>query len=249
MSSYFGYLALVGLFTLTWTTDFGRKGYSKRSTEEWVLDGTSLLIHFVVIPLLQIGFVFPIFSILLPSFRNSLSVGWVEALGAILLIDYCWYWNHRLFHARTRFWSLHKVHHAPTRLGFQVSSRNSVWSPLCMVYFWLIPLVLYLAEDPAPFLYLAGLALFINFWGHTHLDIPDGRFRKFSAQFLIQPMDHHWHHSTEKPNCNFGTVFNFWDRIHGTWYAPGGLPKSLGFELDIPTWKKLLFPSEGKSSG
>ena len=123
------------------------------------------------------------------------------------------------------------------------SQRNSVWSFPFMVYFWVTPLVLYLAKDPAPFLTLAGCCVLINFWGHTRLGFgANSRIERVLSWAIIQPEDHFWHHSVENSYCNFATVFNFWDKLHGTWQRTGAMPEKLGFDSDMPLWRKIFFP-------
>lgn len=239
--------ALFLLFALSLATPLGRNALFRRKGDDWALDASSLAVHFFAIPALQLVIAFPFYSWLIPNLKGQLDLGWGLAIALNALIDYGWYWNHRLFHARTWFWNLHAVHHAPDQLDLLMSPRNSVWSPLFMVYFWFIPLFLYLAANPIPFLGAAGFSLIVNFWGHTALDFPPGSLpQRILNQFLIQPKDHHWHHSAENPHCNFGTVYNFWDRMHGTWQASDRAPTRLGFDLKLPTWKKIFYPVGGE---
>lgn len=208
-----------------------------------MIDGLSLFNHFIVIPAVHVALILPLLHHLIPNFKGSVNLSWPWALVANMVVDYGWYWNHRLFHARTKLWSLHAVHHEPESLDMFKTSRNTFWSPFLMVYFWLIPLFIFLAKDPAPFLWIAGAALLVNFWGHTHFNLPKGSFaRKVAATFLIQPKDHYWHHSSEQPYCNFATVFNFWDKIHGTWYESAEVPEKLGFKLDYSLLRKAFLP-------
>ncbi len=111
------------------------------------------------------------------------------------------------------------------------------------VYFWLIPLFIFIAKDPFPFLFVTGFSLVINFWGHTHFNLPkDSSVRKLASLFLIQPKDHYWHHSSDQTYCNFGTVYNFWDRFHHTWYSSEEVPQRLGFRLSYSLSRKIFLP-------
>ncbi|MGZ3698342.1 MAG: sterol desaturase family protein, partial [Bdellovibrionota bacterium] len=214
-----------------------------RTRDAWILDGFSLVCYFLLLPAAQVALVYKVYAVLLPALHGSLSIGWGFALLLIFAMDYVWYWNHRLFHARTPLWNLHAVHHEAKALDVLASQRNSLLSFPFMIYFWLPPLLIYCAKDPAPLLTLSGFAALINFWGHTHLDLPENSWaRKFASLAIIQPQDHFWHHSAENSNCNFATLFNFWDKLHGTWHQPGIAPKALGFELRAPLWRKILIP-------
>lgn len=220
-----------------------RKIILSRRREDWILDACSLLVHFAVIPMAQVAIVYSLLSSGFPELRGSIDMNWGLALLANVLIDYGWYWNHRLLHAHTPLWALHEVHHAPQSLDAFASQRNSLWSPLFMLYFWVYPVVIYLSDNPSPFLIVSGVGLVVNFWGHTSLNFPRGsRIRRFLSLAIVQPEDHFWHHSVENGYCNFATIYNFWDKIHGTWYQPEEMPKHLGFELRLPVWRKVLFP-------
>jgi alkylglycerol monooxygenase len=241
----FSHLAILGLVAFTFLHRESRTIAFQRTFEDWILDILSLLNHFLLLPLIQGSLVYWLYSSAIPHLKGSLEMGWITALGASMLIDYAWYWNHRAFHAQTKFWNLHAVHHAPKELDVFASSRNSLISPIFMVYMWIIPLVIFLAKDPVPFLTFSGISLIINFWGHTHFNTPRNSFLQRSMSFIfIQPEDHFWHHSTDNSYCNFGTVFNFWDKIHGTWNQPKRAPSQLGFDHDLPLWRKLFFPWE-----
>lgn len=237
------YVSLALLLAVSFVLPNERKNLTSRSLSDWLIDGGSLITHFLVLPIAQVFIVYRLYAFILPEFKGTVSLGWVAAIGANMVVDYAWYWNHRLFHAQGPLWNLHAVHHEPKKLDILASSRNTLWSPMVMVYFWLQPLAIFLAQDPAPFLTVAGVGLLINFWGHTNLNLPrNSVLRKIASTFLIQPEDHFWHHSAQNTYCNFATVFNFWDKLHGTWHQPHQAPGKLGFELKLPTWKKLSFP-------
>jgi len=181
MPIYFGYLIIFAIAFATLGLRKERSIALTRGFDDWVVDFTSLGMHFVIIPILQTLTVFK----LLDAFA----------------------------------------------------------SPLFMVYFWLIPIVLYFAADPIPFLSFSMFGLVVNFWGHTSFTFKQGSFMSRGlALFLVQPEDHFWHHSAENPRCNYGTVLNFWDRIHGTWHRPERAPSALGFNLDMSLVRKLFFP-------
>ncbi len=231
------------LFGLVLATGLSASRFARRDQENWLVDALSLTNHFALIPALQALAVYPLLSFLLPQAKGSLDFGWVGALGFNLLIDYAWYWNHRILHSKNWLWNLHAVHHSAEDLDVLASSRNALVTPLFMVYFWLIPVAIYLLRDPAPFLLVSGISLLINFWGHTRLNLPRGSVaRRILSLAIIQPEDHFWHHSADHPHCNFGTVFNFWDRFHSTWHQPGYAPTKLGFHVNRPLWLKTLLP-------
>lgn len=239
------HLLLLGLLALSVLHVLDRRQLLARGREDWAIDAIAQGSHFLLIPFVQAAVVYPLLALTAPGLKSSLEIGWPAAIVANMLIDYGWYWNHRLFHAQTPLWRLHSVHHESERLDILATPRNSLVSPFLMVYFWLQPVAVFLARDPAPFLTVAGFGLLVNFWGHTQLNLRRGSLlRRCLSTFLIQPEDHYWHHSAEgNTYCNFATVFNFWDRLHGTWHQPDIAPARLGFPLvDQPFWRRLVLP-------
>lgn len=237
-------LVFVGaLATLTLAVPGLRRGALQRRPEDWIIEGASLLMHFWILPAVQVLFVYQLYRLLIPSWEGGLALpAWTGVL-FYPVIDYAWYWNHRLFHSQTRWWNLHAVHHSAKHLDVFATARNSLGSHFLMVYFWFLSLGAFLLRDVTIFLGVATLGAMVNFWGHTSFGpTPGTRVYKILSYFLITPHDHYWHHSTERANCNFGTVFNVWDRIHGTWFSPNHEPKSLGNDLSLSLGRQLFFP-------
>lgn len=226
---------LFSLLVFTLISSKSNKDFLKRTKSDWVLDVASLMMHSFVLPLLNGLILYKLLEFILPEFRGSINFGWTGAIIFHMLLDYGWYWNHRLFHGDTFLWNFHKVHHAPENLDILKTPRNSILSHFMMLYWWCIGAATYVALDPACIIFIGSVSLMINFWGHSPFDFP--KDRKIGSLFLlifITPRDHHWHHSSENSRCNFATVFTFWDRIHGTLHRTGDFPKKYGF----PTKKK-----------
>lgn len=243
METHLFYYLIALLVLMSVLSKFGLQVLRRRQAADWVLDCISLANHFFILPMLQMAVVFPLLNLVIPHLKGTVTIGWGLAIVFNMIIDYGWYWNHRVFHARTRLWSLHAVHHEPQELDVFKTPRNTFWSPVLMVYFWFIPLFIFIAVDPLPFLFVAGVSLVINFWGHTHFNFPENSLpRKFASLFLIQPKDHYWHHSSTQTYCNFATVYNFWDRLHGTWHASEETPQKLGFKLNYSLTRKIFLP-------
>lgn len=240
--NYF-YLLLGVLLIASVVSKSDRFVMKNKKPEDWLIDLFSQLMHFFIIPALQVALVFPLYSFLFPSLKSSVEINWLGAILFNMFVDYTWYWNHRALHARTKFWNLHALHHEPSHLDIFATPKNSFLSPFFMSYFWLLPFAIYISLDPAPLIAVASFSLFINFWGHTQLNFnPQSKIKKFLSVFLIQPEDHFWHHSNDCTSCNFGTVFNFWDKIHGTWHRPNYMPLKLGFKMSMPSWRKVFWP-------
>ena len=61
--------------------------------------------------------------------RGAVEVpSWLAFVISFVVIDYAYYWNHRLLHGA--LWRWHAVHHTASRLDVVVTSRNTLWTPL-----------------------------------------------------------------------------------------------------------------------
>ena len=116
-----------------------------------------------------------------------------------------YYWNHRILHTR-KMWPIHVVHHTAQQMDVITTSRNSVWSSLFIIYLWGNGVVVYLLDDPMPYLAAVTITAVLDLWRHSPIH-PTGFLEHFLGMFLILPKDHAWHHSRDQHNINFGANF------------------------------------------
>ena len=138
-------------------------------------------------------------------------------LPALLLVDLCYYVEHRCAHRLGPLWMLyHAVHHSSPEYtvatAYRVSFANQFIAPL-----FYLPCVLAGFEP----LVVAGLQVFtIHYqaWVHTRAI---GSLPLLDA-FLNTPGNHRMHHDIAMPasGVNFGGIFVIWDRLFGTYAAP-----------------------------
>jgi sterol desaturase/sphingolipid hydroxylase (fatty acid hydroxylase superfamily) len=238
------FYALLAILVLTALTASGRKAFAAGNGESWALELVGLFMHQIGFRIISGLFVFKLFSLCVPGWRHGVEVGWLQAAGLTLVVHYLAYWDHRLLHSETPLWNVHQVHHSAAKEMNPLSSfRQTIWAPMFEPFFWAIPFVIYIAKDPSRYMAIESVILVHVFWAHSGLNLPrDSWLRRVLSLVIIQPEDHAWHHSTERANCNFASFFCIWDKLHGTWYKPGRLPESLGVRVELPLWKKLLFP-------
>jgi sterol desaturase/sphingolipid hydroxylase (fatty acid hydroxylase superfamily) len=151
---------------------------------------------------------------------------------AIMLADFVIYWIHRAQHGLGPLWQTHQWHHSVEQLywfsGFRVSFLhtfiyNIPEAAIPILVFNLSPLEISIAYC---------IAILIQFWEHTNLNIDIGPLR----YLFITPAYHRVHHSVAHNRRNFGATFSLWDRIFGTYCdpakvradAPLGLGESYG---------------------
>ncbi len=142
-------------------------------------------------------------------------------VGAILLTDLVYYFQHRLSHTNRYLWFFHEVHHSSKYFNFTTSFRLH-WLGKALAPVFFAPLVL-LGFAPEQVGLFFILNLFYQFILHTQLvgKIP------LVEGILNTPSAHRVHHARNKDyfNKNFGGILMLWDRLFGTYQAEFEAPK------------------------
>lgn len=221
-----------------------RAALAAQDAAAWILDLSGLAIQGMLIPLLQAAVVGGLLYVLLPSYSGIVSVpGWTAFLLNFVLIDYLYYWNHRLLHARG-FWALHQVHHSARHMNVLIASRNTIWTSFFIVYLWGNGLALFLLKDSSTYLIASALSCGLDLWRHSGFGPRRGAFMdRLLSLFLVTPFQHACHHGGgETVDTNFGANLNLWDKLHGTFAHPQALPETLGLETGLTLGRSLFFP-------
>lgn len=149
-------------------------------------------------------------------------------LGAILL-DFFYYWFHRLQHAVPFLWAFHSVHHANRSLN-AVSCYHHALEDVLRIPFFMLPMALAFQVDTPQ---LVLLSSFVTAWGFfNHLD---SSFNLAWARPLFADNHYHRvHHSLAREHfdTNFAGIFSGWDRLFGTQVMPPANAATLPVGLD-----------------
>jgi sterol desaturase/sphingolipid hydroxylase (fatty acid hydroxylase superfamily) len=228
-----------------WTISdkFGRTQLKLKSHEDWLLDGIGLTIQGILIPFLQATLVYWLYHHLLPNHQAFLKLSpLLSFIVSFVLVDYLYYWNHRLLHSRL-FWQVHQIHHTVTQMDVLGTSRNTIWTSLLIVYLWIHPLFLYLLADQTGYLLGVSLTSALDLWRHSRLIISDNSWLyRFLSPWLILPQYHAWHHCNENFHYNYGANLKIWDKLHKTDHESKEIPSSIGISTSLTFSRKLLFP-------
>lgn len=157
---------------------------------------------------------------------------WLQAVQIYLLVDFCAYWTHRLFH-RGRWWPFHAVHHSSEELDWLGSLRVHPVNDLVNKLAQVTP-VLLLGYNPLVTLSTAPILTFYALLLHANVNWDFGPLRSVIAT----PVFHRWHHSREREawDKNFAGLFPFWDLLFGTYYMPKGrYPENFGICEPMPS--------------
>src|SRR4029079_11179551 len=83
-------------------------------------------------------------------------------LAAVVVVDFLYYWWHRLSHEVNLLWAAHVVHHTSEDYNLAVALRQSVTTPFTSFPFF-APLAL-LGVGPLPFATASALSTLYQFW-------------------------------------------------------------------------------------
>lgn len=174
---------------------------------------TTLLSHFVIMPLVATKW---------SNFVSGCGSDAVSIFGywvALLAIgDFDYYWLHRILHHANLYW-MHKEHHTFThKTGILATNAISVLDGFIssLLGFLVVPLLL-LPGAPMESIGLYIIMLLAH-GNHIHSSSPDA----WDFYPFTHPTEHAVHHRYGGANsCNFGGISMFWDKLFGTYRAPG----------------------------
>jgi sterol desaturase/sphingolipid hydroxylase (fatty acid hydroxylase superfamily) len=238
----FGIFVLLLVLTLADPNRFAR--FKAKSWQDWCLDSLGLSTQGLLIPLVQGAVIVQIYRYLLPTYQASIEIPPLWGfLISFVLVDYIYYWNHRLLHTGW-FWPIHQVHHTVSQMDVLATSRNTLWSSFLIAYLWIHALFVYLLQDATFYLVGVSLTYALDLWRHSEIDEPNW-LRPWVQSWLILPRDHAWHHATTALPVYFGGNLKIWDRFHNTqqFSLPTGLrPIQLGIEIPLTLIQRLIWP-------
>lgn len=129
-----------------------------------------------------------------------------------ILIDFQFYWLHRLEHFCRLFWAAHITHHSAEHMNFTVGFRASLLRPLYDFMFF-VPVVL-IGFKPLDIFLLYSVAQIWAVFQHTEIV----RNLGFLELIFVTPSHHRVHHASNQKyiDKNMGMVLIIWDRLFGT---------------------------------
>ncbi|MDX1961324.1 MAG: sterol desaturase family protein [Leptospiraceae bacterium] len=138
-----------------------------------------------------------------------------------ILVDFFYYWYHRLSHEVNILWAGHVVHHQSEDYNLIVALRQT---SLGSIFSWIFYLPLaWLGFSPWIYLACYQLNLIYQFWVHTK---SIGKLPAFIEYIFLTPSHHRVHHGVnpEYIDRNHAGVFVIFDRIFGTFEEEKAVP-------------------------
>jgi sterol desaturase/sphingolipid hydroxylase (fatty acid hydroxylase superfamily) len=138
-----------------------------------------------------------------------LAAQWIFTLFAW---DFCFYWMHRLHHKYPLLWAVHVVHHEGEHFSLSLGIRNSWYSSLTSLPFF-IPMAI-LGVSTEQFVLMGAFHYFVQFYNHNRIVNKSG----WLEYFIVTPSHHRVHHgcNPEYRDKNCGGTFAMWDMWFGT---------------------------------
>ena len=149
----------------------------------------------------------------LETIRMDSATAW---LGLYLLVEFAYYWHHRLTHRVRWFWATHSVHHSSNQLMLASAVRLGWTGRLGGAIAFFTPLV-WIGYPPQAVFGLLAAGLFYQFWIHA-----DWLPRLGPLEWVFNTPTHHRVHHASNPeylDCNYGSSLIVFDRLFGTFVA------------------------------
>jgi len=129
-----------------------------------------------------------------------------------VLVDFFYYWAHRMSHEINLFWGSHVVHHQSEDYNLSVALRQSSFQVVWTSFFY-FPIAL-MGFNTLDFALMAALTTVYQFWIHTETI---GRLGPF--EYIFNTPSHHRVHHGRDPKYidkNHAGVLITWDMLFGT---------------------------------
>lgn len=159
---------------------------------------------------------------------------WAEMPIAFLLLDFTFYYWHRLNHRWSLLWRFHNVHHIDLDLDTSTGLRFHFGEMALSTIFRVLQLGL-LGVGTVTFLAFEVSFAIATMFHHTNVKLPFN-FELLLNKVLVTPRMHTIHHSVVRgeTDSNFSTVFSWWDRLNGTFRV---LQSEPGITIGVPAYQ------------
>jgi len=138
---------------------------------------------------------------------------WLVYVVAFIVMDFEFYWGHRLHHQINFLWNNHLIHHNSEEFNIATSMRQPFLAFFNFLFFLSLPAAL-LGLSPTVMAFLLPIHKFSQVWYHTRLIGKLG----FLENIIVTPSQHRVHHALNPIyiDKNHGAIFNIWDKLFGT---------------------------------
>ena len=189
----------------------------------------NLLLTLIALPFTRFLF-YPLYFKLDHLNQHGISEGTIRFILSFLLLDYLLYWWHRVNHRYSFLWRFHQIHHTDVDMDASTALRFH-FGELCLSGVVRLFLIFLLGFKLEVFFLFDLMVTSLTIFHHSNLRLPKMTERALSF-ILVTPLYHQTHHSyfQNETDSNFSTIFNWWDRLHGT-YTGVRMPEEITIGL------------------
>jgi len=159
---------------------------------------------------------------------------WILWLMTFVLIDFIFYFYHRISHRSRFLWAIHMSHHSSEEMNFVVAYRQAWLGPISKVpFFMILPII---GLDPTMIAVAGVLSTLWGIVGHTQIINKLGPFE----WIFNTPSHHRVHHGSNAQyiDRNYGNLLIIWDRFFGT-FEPEIEPVKYGLVKNVNTFNPI----------
>ena len=159
---------------------------------------------------------------------------WILWLITFVLIDFIFYFYHRISHRSRFLWAIHMSHHSSEEMNFAVAYRQAWLGPISKIpFFMILPLI---GLDPTMIAVAGVLSTLWGIVGHTQIINKLGPFE----WIFNTPSHHRVHHGSNAQyiDRNYGNLLIIWDRFFGT-FEPENEPVKYGLVKNVNTFNPI----------
>jgi alkylglycerol monooxygenase len=165
----------------------------------------------------------------------SLEKSFLYWFALFLLVDFAYYWAHRMSHEINLFWGGHVVHHQSEEYNLSVALRQSslqvVWT-----FAFNLPIA-FLGFSTVDFVLVSSLNTLYQFWIHTETIGKLGWL-----EYILNTPSHHRVHHGRNPKYidkNHAGSLIIWDKLFGTFQAEEEKPV-YGITKPLQSWNPVF---------
>lgn len=138
---------------------------------------------------------------------------WLAYAVTFIVLDFEFYWGHRLHHQINFLWNKHSIHHNSQEYNLATSIRQPFLGFVNFLFFLALPAAI-LGLSPMVVAFVFPIHKFSQVWYHTRQIGKLG----FLEYIIVTPSQHRVHHALNPIylDKNYSAIFNIWDRMFGT---------------------------------
>lgn len=133
-----------------------------------------------------------------------------------ILVDFAFYFEHRIDHYCRLFWAVHVTHHSSEEFNLTTGFRSSVFQPLYR-FIYLTPIAL-LGFTPLDIVFMYSVTQTYGILVHTQYI---NKMPRWFETFFVSPSHHRVHHASNVIylDKNMGMCLIIWDKMFGSFQA------------------------------